>query len=194
MEDVTDRLGDLIGEPLLDLEPLREDVDYAGKLRQSDNAAVRYVRHVRLSVKRQHVVLAQGVKLDVTDHHHVFVRFLEQRVADDLADILLVSASEPGEREGDAVGCPEEARTLRILAQQLELSANELRQLVDSLRRVETLDLFEGLYPIKIRCTRHNCSPSPKVPDGRAARERSPAGESSRTRRLCSRRSVSVRA
>ena len=74
LEHVVDRAGDLLGEPLLHLEPPREHLDDARQLAQPDDLAVRDVGDVRLAEERQHVVLAQRVELDVAHHHHVASR------------------------------------------------------------------------------------------------------------------------
>ena len=57
---VDDRVGDLGGEPLLHLRPLRVAVDEAGDLREPGDAAVVAgdVRDVGAAVEREEVVLA----------------------------------------------------------------------------------------------------------------------------------------
>src|SRR5688572_23611829 len=98
IENLADRLGDLVGQPLLHLETLRKDIHDSRQLGETDDSSVGDVCDVRLSVERQHVVLAERVQLDVAHHHHVFVRLLEQRVADHFPHVLLVTPCEPGER------------------------------------------------------------------------------------------------
>ena len=70
IEHVLDRLRDLLGEPLLHLEPAREHLDDARQLREPDDAPVGDVRDVRLAEEGQQVVLAERVQLDVAHHHH----------------------------------------------------------------------------------------------------------------------------
>src|SRR5262245_6836918 len=60
-QDGLERLGDLLGETLLDLEAPREDVDDARDLREPDDAPVGDVGDVHAPVEGQQVVLAQAV-------------------------------------------------------------------------------------------------------------------------------------
>src|SRR6478672_6735737 len=61
-------LGYLLSQPLLDLETPRIDVHYPRDLRKSDDLAIRDIGNVGLPEKRQHVVLAHRVELDVAHH------------------------------------------------------------------------------------------------------------------------------
>src|SRR5204863_2649267 len=58
---------DLVGEPLLDLETSREDVDEPWDLAQTHDLAVRDVGDVALAEERQQVVLAEAVEVNVLD-------------------------------------------------------------------------------------------------------------------------------
>src|SRR3990172_3814534 len=174
----TPRAGDLLREALLDLESPREDVHDARQLGESDDAAVRDVGHVRLAEERQQVVLAERIHLDVADHHHGLVRFLEDRVADDARDVHLVSAREPRHRARDAHRGLHQPVALRILAQQLELSPHQLLQLAAAdvadagrllaelpqlLERVAAGSAPGRLSGLRIR---HSCSPFPRAAAG----------------------------
>ena len=53
-----DRMGDLLGESLLDLQPPREDVDDPRELREPDDAPRRDIRDVDLPEEWQQVMLA----------------------------------------------------------------------------------------------------------------------------------------
>jgi thymidine kinase len=92
---LVERARNLLGEPLLHLQPTREDFDDSRQLAEAVDLAVRDVRDVRAAEERQHVVLAQRVQLDVAHHDHALVRLLEQRIADDLRGIQPISAREP---------------------------------------------------------------------------------------------------
>ena len=59
LEHIGERLCDLFGLSLLNLQPSRKHVDYTRQLRQSDNSAVGNVGDVRFSIEGQHVMLAQ---------------------------------------------------------------------------------------------------------------------------------------
>ena len=73
LEHVHDRVGDLVGEPLLHLEPAGEDVHDAGHLGEAEDLAVGDVGDVGPAEERQQVVLAQRVELDVAHHDHALV-------------------------------------------------------------------------------------------------------------------------
>src|SRR5580704_12532821 len=119
---------DLLGEPLLDLEPPGIYIDDAGHLREADDAAIRDLRHVRAAEERQHVVLAQRVELDVPHHDHALVPgLLEQRIANDLRGVHRVAAREELERFGDALRRLDQPLAVGIFAEQLQLAADETR-------------------------------------------------------------------
>jgi len=50
-----------------------------------------------LAEEWEHMVFTHRVKLDVTHHHHAFVGRFEERIADDLAHVGVVTAREPRE-------------------------------------------------------------------------------------------------
>jgi hypothetical protein len=92
------RVGDLVGEPLLHLEPPGKDVHDPRHLRQTQNLAVGDVGHVGPPEERQQVVLAQGVDLDVPHHNHALVSLLEHGVAHDLFHRHPVALGQKAER------------------------------------------------------------------------------------------------
>jgi hypothetical protein len=53
---------------------------------------------VALAEKRQEVMLAEAVEIDVLDDHHLAVINCEQRVVDDFVDVGLVSAGQEAQR------------------------------------------------------------------------------------------------
>ena len=120
LEHVHDRVGDLVGEPLLHLEPAGEDVHDAGHLGEADDLAVGDVGDVGPAEERQHVVLAHRVQLDVPHHDHALVGLLEHGVADDVLDRHPVALGEPAERRLDPLGGLEQPVALRVLAQRGE--------------------------------------------------------------------------
>src|SRR5689334_12300026 len=79
LEDGDHRVGDLTGEALLDLGPLRVDVDEPGQLGQPGDLAGlgRDVAHVGDPGERHQVVLAHGPQLDVAHEHHLVVTEVE---------------------------------------------------------------------------------------------------------------------
>ena len=76
------------------------------------------VGDVRLAVKRQHMVFAERVQLDVLHEHHLFVLFAERRGADDFERILFVSLRQERHRLGDAFGGFQKSFARRVLPQQ----------------------------------------------------------------------------
>src|ERR1039458_9127930 len=62
---VLNRLRNLCGQPLLDLQAARERVDKAWYLAQADHFSIRYISDVYLAEKRQQMVFAQTEHLDV---------------------------------------------------------------------------------------------------------------------------------
>src|SRR5689334_11514089 len=76
------------------------------------------------------MVLAHAVELDVAYHHHRFVRLLEQGVANDVGNLLLVSPREPAERVRDTTWGLCEPVAVRILAHELELPPHQRLELL----------------------------------------------------------------
>jgi hypothetical protein len=89
-----DRFGDLVRQPLLDLQAPREDLDEPRDLAEADHLPVREVGDVAAAEERQQVVLAQAVEVDVADDHHLVVVDGEQRVVEHRIDVGLIAARE----------------------------------------------------------------------------------------------------
>ncbi len=83
-EDAHEGVGDLRGQPLLDLRALGEHVDEPGQLGQPRDAPalVGDVADVRDAVEGHEVVLAGAVELDVLDEDHLVVAEVERRGED----------------------------------------------------------------------------------------------------------------
>ena len=75
-------VGDLRGQALLHLRPLRKGVHKARELRQPADAPVgrRDVRHMRHAEERHEMVLAHGVERDVAHEHHLLVMLVKRRL------------------------------------------------------------------------------------------------------------------
>ena len=86
------RFGDLIGHALLKLQAPREDVYEPGNLAQADHAPVRNVGDVTLAEKRQEMMLAQAVEIDVLHDYHFTVVHSEQGIVQNLVNIGIVPA------------------------------------------------------------------------------------------------------
>ena len=106
---LADGLGDLVGHPLLDLQPPREHVHEPGNLAEPDDARLRNVGDVALAEERQQVVLAQAVEIDVLHDDHLVVVDREERVVEDFVDVGRVAAGQECERLLDAQRRPQPA-------------------------------------------------------------------------------------
>ena len=114
---LADRLGDLPGEVLLDLQAAGEHVDDPRHLRQAEHLAGGNVRHMSLADEGQEVVFAQGVQLDVADDDHFIVVRGEQRAVDDFLQGLAIAVAEVLHGLGRALRGVEQAFALRVFAE-----------------------------------------------------------------------------
>ena len=105
-----------LGQPLLHLQPAAEDVDEPRNLAEADHLVARNVGDVALAEKRQQMMLAQAVEIDVLDDHHLAVVDREQRPVQDLIDVGAVAAGEKRQRLLDPLRRIEQTLALRILA------------------------------------------------------------------------------
>ena len=112
-----DGVGNLVREPLLHLQPAAEHLDEPRNLAQADHLVARNVGDVALAEKRQQMMLAQAVEVDVLDDDHLAVVDGEQRVVDHRVDVRLVSAGEKLERLFDPLRRVDQPLALRILAE-----------------------------------------------------------------------------
>ena len=111
-----DFLGYLLGEALLKLQPSRVHVHHPRQLGYAEYPAARYIADVASSEKREHVVFAKAVHLDVLHDHHT-VRFLREHGAvDETLQVDAVAGGEELEGLGDAFRRLEQALALRVLA------------------------------------------------------------------------------
>ena len=77
--------GGYVGGPaakttLLNLEAAGEDVDEARDLAQANHLGARNIGDVALAEKRQQMVFAKAVEVDVLDDHHLVMLFVEHGV------------------------------------------------------------------------------------------------------------------
>ena len=78
--------GDLLRQPLLNLQAAREHVHDARNFAEADHLLVRQIGHVNLAEERQHVMLAHAEELDVLHDHDLVVFHVEERAVDDFVD------------------------------------------------------------------------------------------------------------
>ncbi len=65
-----------------------------GNLGKADHLSGWHVGHMHAAQERQHVMLAQAVKLDIADDHHLVIADIEQGSIDDLFRICAVAAEQ----------------------------------------------------------------------------------------------------
>jgi hypothetical protein len=116
-QDVHDRIGDLVGHALLNLEPAGEDVHDARDLGQTQDLPVGDVGDVGPAEEREQVVLAHRVELDVANHDHALVSLLEHRIPHGVLHRHPVAPGEPAERRLDPLGRLHQSVSVRILPQ-----------------------------------------------------------------------------
>src|SRR5258708_11430847 len=117
LDGVLDGLGNLRGQPLLDLQAARERLDEARYFAQADHFSVGDVGHVHLAKKRQKVVLAQAEHFDIFHDHHLVVADSKERLAQKRFGIVLVALDEKLHGLLDARGCARKAFAIGIFAQ-----------------------------------------------------------------------------
>src|SRR5438046_1758490 len=91
-------LGDRLRHLLLELEPVRVDLDQAGDLAQAYHLAFRQVPDLDVAEEGQHVVLAEAVEGDVFDDDHLVVVLVEDRVSDDILRLDAVAIGQLAHR------------------------------------------------------------------------------------------------
>jgi len=117
LEHLLDRAGHLLGEPLLHLQAPGEDLDEPRQLREPNDLAGGNVGDVDLTEKREHVVLAQRIHLDVAHHDHALVPLLEDGIPDDVGGVERVAPREPRERLRDTLRSLDQAVTRGVFAE-----------------------------------------------------------------------------
>src|ERR1700724_1914902 len=108
-DGVLDRLRNLRGQPLLDLQAAREGFYEARYFAQADDFSVWYVGHMHLAEKWQKMVLAQAEHFDVFHDYHLVVVDREQRFAQERFGIVLVTFDEKLHGLMHARRCPRKA-------------------------------------------------------------------------------------
>src|SRR5947207_15019028 len=100
----------------MDLQPASKDINNACHLRKTDHGAIRNVSDMRLADERQEMVFAQRIKLDVF-HEDDLARFrIEERVIDDVVQVLAVTIGEKFKGARRPVRRAEQALALGIFA------------------------------------------------------------------------------
>ena len=117
LQHVLQRVGDLRRHLLLDLQPLRVDLDEPRQLRDADDAPVRQVADVHLADDRHHVVLAMALEADVGQHDDLVVAVdLLERAREHRLRVVAVAGEELLVGAHDAAGRLEQALARRVVA------------------------------------------------------------------------------
>src|SRR3954452_18465527 len=115
-ESLHQEIGDLLRQPLLDLQPPGVHLDHARDLREADDAAVRDVRDVGRPEERQEVVLAERIERHVLDDDHLGVLHVEDRAVDEPLRIDVVTGRQLDVHPVNALGRALEAVAIGVLA------------------------------------------------------------------------------
>jgi MFS family permease len=126
IELLPERFRNLVGHPLLDLQPSRKHIYEPGNLAQADHPRTGDVSDVALAEKRQQVVLAQAVEVDILDDHHLVVIDGEERVVQHLVDVGVIAAGQKAQGLLDARRRAKQTLTVWILAELGEQGTDQL--------------------------------------------------------------------
>ena len=110
-----EEVGDLFGHPFLHLRAMRQGLDHAGELAQSEHASIRQIADVRVPHEGEQMVFADTVEGDVTHQHDLVVLFRE-RLAEVHLRIGVQSAEHFGVHAGHASRRFQQALAIWILA------------------------------------------------------------------------------
>jgi hypothetical protein len=117
LDHFLDRLGDLGGEALLNLQATRKEFDEARDFAEADDTSVGDVGDVNLAEEREQVVLAEAEDLDVFDDDHFIVVHGEERTFQQGLGIFLISLGEELHGFVDALGSGGKAFAVGIFAE-----------------------------------------------------------------------------
>src|SRR5882724_12178458 len=93
-----DRLRNLAGHTLLNLQPPSENIHQPRDFAQAENFFRRQIRDVRFAEKWKHMMLAETEKFDVLDDHHFVVTDAESCAVQDGIEILMIAARQKLQR------------------------------------------------------------------------------------------------
>src|SRR5438876_852100 len=115
-----DRVRNLAGQALLNLEAPCESVHQTGDLAKPQDALVREIGYMRLAKKRQQVMFAKAEELDVLHDDHVVVGHVESRSIQYMIQVLVVAAGQKFQRLLEALRRFSQALAIGILADELD--------------------------------------------------------------------------
>ena len=109
------QVRDRFRHPLLELRTFRDRLDDPRDLAQPDDAPLRQIADMRLSDKRQQVVFAHRMEVDVLHDHHRIV-FLGEEFLQVLRRVLVQALEQLGVHPGDALGRLDQPFAIRVFA------------------------------------------------------------------------------
>lgn len=120
-------------QTLLHLQTTGEDIDDAGHLTKTDNLAVRYVTDGNATEKREYVMLAHRIELDVLDNHHLRAVMGEESLLHKLRRVDAIPLRKIIQSLGSADRRFDKAFALGIFAEQGNNFFDMLRNQLDAL-------------------------------------------------------------
>src|SRR5260221_2186562 len=139
-----DRLRNLAGHALLNLQPPREHVHEPRDFAQAENFFRRQIRDVRFAEKWKHVMLAQAEKLDVLDDHQFVVTDAECCAVQDGVEILMIATGQKLQRFFKTLRSFAQSFAVRIFADQFDDFAHMARDAFRIQRLFFIQDYFFG--------------------------------------------------
>src|SRR5580704_16896784 len=126
-QDLLDRVGDLRGEPLLDLQPLGEDLDHARQLGDTHHPFVGNIADPHPADDRRDMVLAMALEGDAAQHDHLVVAVdLAEGLAKNLVRVFIVAGEIFAIGAHEAIGRLDQAVAIGVLANPLQDGAERV--------------------------------------------------------------------
>jgi len=120
VKGLLDTVLDLHRQTLLHLQATSEDLDDTWELGEPRDIAVGDVANVHLAKEGKHVVLTEGIEVDVLDDDHLPIVLLEHRRAEDLVGGLGHALGEEAHGFAYTLWGLDEAFALGVFTQQRE--------------------------------------------------------------------------
>ena len=112
-----DRMGNLFGQAFLNLKAARVHIDQPGDLAQAEYPAVRNVPDMTAPEKREHMMFAQAVDLDIPHDDHAFGLLFETGVIDERVRIGPKARGQENQRFRNPEGGAEQAFAVGIFSE-----------------------------------------------------------------------------
>ena len=127
LEHLLDRIGDLRGQSLLNLQPLGEDLDHAGELGDPDDPFVRNVADPSPTNDRRDMMLAMAFEGDAAEHDHLVVALdLAECLVQNLVRVFVIAREIFAVSTHHTIGRLNQTVAIGVLANPLEYGAERL--------------------------------------------------------------------